>query len=98
VIENEDVARLRRIGSTEPARLTEDELVRYHRLLGVYFRFQDNLYLQRQLGTLDRDQYEGYRTVLEGLLSEPGPRQYWQQHSKNYSSLFRAFVAANFEP
>ncbi len=96
VVEHEDIARLRRVGLSEPGVLTPDELMRFHRLLGTYFRFQDNLYLQRRNGTLDEDQWSGYLGVLRQLLANQGAQEYWTSHRESYSQTFREFVRKEF--
>ena len=97
VIENEDIARLRRVGFVEPEKLNPDELVRFHRLLGTYFRFQDNLWQQRQNGTLDEDQYRGYFEVLRRLVAEPGAQLYWADNRDSYSSSFQSLMSKKFD-
>jgi hypothetical protein len=96
VIEKTEIARLRRVGLAEPEQLDPDDRIRFDRLMSTYFRFQDNLWEQRRNGTLDENQWEGYREVLRRLVTEPGARSYWAEHRESYSASFRTLMSSEF--
>jgi hypothetical protein len=96
VIENTEIARLRRVGLAEPEQLDPDDRIRFDRLMSTYFRFQDNLWEQRRNGTLDENQWEGYREVLRRLVTEPGARSCWAEHRESYSASFRTLLSSEF--
>ena len=73
-------------------RVPDDDYFRFHRFVGTFFRFHDNLYFQLLQGMIKEDQWRGYSVGLEQMLHRPGIQAWWRHNRLGHSSRFQAFV------
>jgi len=87
---NADLSRLRRVGDDDPSSLDVDERYRYYTLYRqIWISFQ-NVYFQRDLGTVGADLWATYQRIICSQFTRPGVRATWEDHA---SVLDPAFVS-----
>ena len=86
-----DLSRIRRIGDQDPAELNVDEAQRYRTLYRqIWLSFQ-NVYFQRDLGTVGADLWSTYERIICAQFANQGVRLTWEDHA---GVLDSGFVAA----
>ncbi|MGD8340948.1 MAG: hypothetical protein PVH89_09205 [Gammaproteobacteria bacterium] len=86
-----DLSRIRRIGDEDYEQLDLDERRRYFTLYRqIWLSFQ-NVFFQRDLGTVGADLWGTYQRIICNQLSRPGVKATWPNHA---AVLDPGFVAA----
>ena len=86
-----DLSRIRRIGDEDPSELDVDEARRYQTMYRqIWISFQ-NVYFQRDLGTVGADLWGTYERIICTQFAKAGPRITWEDHA---GVLDPGFVAA----
>lgn len=86
-----DLSRIRRIGDEDPEELDVDEARRYQTMYRqIWLSFQ-NVYFQRDLGTVGADLWGTYERIICTQFAQAGVRITWDDHA---SVLDPEFVAA----
>ena len=55
----------------------------------------ENLYLQREHGTIDDEFLDAKTDLVRRWLSQPGVRKWWSNRSYMYTGRFRDYVPEN---
>jgi len=86
-----ELSRIRRVGDDDPSTLDVDERHRYYTLYRqIWLSFQ-NVYFQRDLGTVGADLWGTYQRIICSQFTRPGVRATWADHA---SVLDPGFVDA----
>lgn len=85
-----EASRIWNLGSSDPGRLSEDELQRFDLLLIAQLIQMDVNLMLLKSGTLDREVHEIWERLLEAQLSHPRFQQLWQ------SGQIRRVTTASF--
>jgi hypothetical protein len=94
VTTNPDLARIRRIGDTDPSKLTADESYRYFMLQRQIWLTMQNVYLQRDLEVIGAKMWSTYQRMICRNLLQPGMVELWHYHSDVLDPGLVAFVEA----
>ena len=95
IAQDETLARIFRLGLADVSELTDDERMRLDFFLGQWFNMFENLYLQREHGTIDAEFFDAKRDLILRWLSQPGLKKWWNNRSYMYARRFRDFVSEN---
>lgn len=57
-------------------------------LMAMIFRTYEIFYLEKSEGRFDSKIWRGYTQLLRDLMSNPGPREYWELRRHQYSDEF----------
>ena len=93
--QDEALARIFRVGQRDISELADDERMRHDFFLGQSFNMFENLYLQREHGTIDDEYFNAKMGLVRRWLSRPGIREWWDSRSYMYVGRFRDFVSEN---
>ncbi len=91
---NPDLARIRRIGDTDPSKLTSDEASRYFALQRQIWLIMQNVYLQKDLEVIGAKLWGTYQRIICNNLLQEGAVAQWQNHSNVLDPGFVAIVEA----
>ena len=92
VSENPELARILPSGVRNYDELEGEERLRVNYYFAAIFRIAEQQYLHSTRGTLDSMYFESFELAFQGLLSNDGPRQWWNHNQGIFSPGFRAFV------
>ena len=84
-----ELARIFQIGTVDPDRLEEHELLRVVFVCFSFFRMFDDIHLQLENGTVDVELWEGYKTHYGAYCMSPGFQYYWKLRSSIFRPAFR---------
>jgi hypothetical protein len=89
---NKELARIFRIGMTNPEELEEDEFVQFGYLGISLFRRFENVFFQYQSGMIDDDFWNGHRDNILWFFHRPGMQLWWKDRKFAFSKSFREFL------
>jgi len=89
---NKELARIFRIGMTNPDELEEDEFVQFGYLGISLFRRFENVFFQYQSGMIDDDFWTGHRDNILWFFHRPGMQVWWKDRKYAFSKSFREFL------
>jgi hypothetical protein len=87
-----EVARIFRIGMTNPEELDQDEFVQFGYLGVSLFRRFENVFFQHQSGMIDDDFWNGHRDNILWFFHRPGMQAWWKDRKFAFSKSFREFL------
>ncbi|MGI9261069.1 MAG: hypothetical protein ACR2QR_03480 [Woeseiaceae bacterium] len=68
--------------------LQGSELACFSGLMAMIFRTYEIFYLEKSEGRFDSKMWRGYTALLRDLMSNTGPREYWELRKHQYSDEF----------
>ena len=89
---NKELARIFRIGMTNPDELDEDEFSQFGYLGISLFRRFENVFFQYQSGMIDDDFWTGHRDNILWFFHRPGMQVWWKDRKFAFSKSFREFL------
>ena len=87
-----DLARLQRIGLSDPDALTEDERSQFSHLQLSLFRRFENLFFQHESRMIDDDFWVGHRANILWFFRQPGTQVWWPNRRASFSRRFQEFL------
>ncbi len=99
VTQDQDIARIIRVGTLDLDQLDPDEQARFAGLMAHMFANFEAAYLQHEQGLLDDDHWEGWQPSLEWWTSLPGVVEWFRRRGSidPFSTRFREFLRQRFE-
>jgi len=92
VSENPELAKILPSGMQNYDGLEGEDRLRINYYFAAIFRIAEQQYLHTTRGTLDSMYFESFVLAFQGLLSNDGPRQWWEHNQNIFSLGFRNFV------
>lgn len=89
---DKELARIFRIGMTNPEELKEDEFVQFGYLGISLFRRFENVFFQYQTGMINEDFWTGHRDNILWFFHRPGMQVWWKDRKFAFSKGFREFL------
>jgi len=89
---DKELARVFRIGMTDPEALNEDEFIQFGYLGVSLFRRFENVFFQYQSGMIDEDFWVGHRDNILWFFRRPGFQVWWKERKYAFSQRFREFL------
>ena len=86
------LARIWRLGLSEPTKLTEDELVQFAMLMGSAFYRFEGPFRQYNRGLLSEDSWEPLAKAIERYLRSPAVLRWWSNRDVPLSKSFTEYV------
>lgn len=74
------LARILRVGSQDPSRLTPTETWRREAFVRQFWLISQSVYLQNELGTMEPREWTTYARIICDVWSRPGTRASWPLH------------------
>lgn len=74
------LARILRVGSEDPSRLTPTETWRREAFIRQFWLISQSVYLQNELGTMEPREWRTYARIICDVWSRPGTRASWPLH------------------
>lgn len=75
-------------------KLSEIDQERFDTMLLAAVRRFENAYYQYRLGTIDEEQWEVLKARVQGVVTSPGTRAWWEESRDSFSSDFRGELEA----
>jgi hypothetical protein len=92
--ENPGLARVWRLGHSEPSKLTEDESTQFVMLMGSAFYRLAGSFGQYQRGLLPADSWEPYDRLISRYLRSPAVVEWWSRGDVPFARSFIDYVDA----
>ena len=92
--ENPGLARIWRLGLSDPAKLTEDEGVQFVMLMGAAFYRLAGAFEQYKRGLLSAESWERYERLISRYLRSPAALDWWSRGDVPFTRSFIAYVNA----
>ena len=92
IVANADVASVYDKGNKDPARLTDEERVRYRILLQSILWTSWNAYAQTKLTGLEGSTFDAQKPFLRRVLYTPGGQWFWKTYQHESEAGFRAKI------
>ena len=92
VSQDDNTARIYKLGTETPDKLNEIEMVRFNELISSFFNFYENLYFQAKEDLVDPELWEGWSKNLLDDLKKSGVATWWDDRKSFYSNSFRTYV------
>jgi hypothetical protein len=92
ISQDDEVARIYKLGITELEKLTENEFTRFNELICSFFNMYENLYYQYKNKLLEEELWAGWCLNMRNDLKEKGAAAWWNSKSHLYSKSFREYV------
>lgn len=92
ISQDQEVARIYKVGRTELKKLTEDERVRFNEILCSFFNLYENLYYQYNNKLLEDEFWGGWCRNMRDDLAKPGINEWWSETKYLYATSFRKYV------
>ena len=92
---NSELASIYMKGLADPESLSDTEHVRFRVLMFSIFWASWNAYAQTKLSRLSStsiELFESQKPLLSRLLSAPGGRWFWKEHSKEFDEPFKGVI------
>ena len=89
-----DLARVVRIGMSDPDSLTDDEYAQLRWWLLMSFRSAENLFVHFNAGILDRETWVARAEAISTLLTSPIGRRIWDSDSAVHREDFQRWVTS----
>ena len=77
ISQDEELARIYKLGSEDQSKLDDIEKVRFNELISSFFNFYENLYFQAKEHLVDKELWEGWRANILEDLKKPGIEDWW---------------------
>jgi hypothetical protein len=90
-VQDRDLARVIRVGMTDPDELTEDELQQFRIWLFLVLRVHEDMFVQHKAGVIDDDTWLARADTLRTIFATPGGRRIWAETTA-YRADFRAWM------
>jgi hypothetical protein len=92
--ESPQLARVWRLGLSEPAELTEDEGAQFAMLMGAAFYRLEGPFRQYRRGLLSEDAWEPWERLIRRYLRSPAVLAWWSRRDIPFSPSFIEYVDA----
>ena len=92
--QNHQLARVVRLGLTDPDGLDEDEFQQLRYWLFLLLRVHEDMFVQHKAGVIDDETWLARSMSVQTIFSTPGGRKVWQASSA-YRADFRAWMDAS---
>ena len=92
--ENPGLARVWRLGHSEPSKLTQDESTQFVMLMGSAFFRLAGSFGQYQRGLLSEDSWEPYERLISRYLDSPAVVEWWSRGDVPFARSFIDYVDA----
>ena len=89
---SKELARIFRIGMTNPDNLDADEFAQFGYLGISLFRRFENVFFQYQSRMIDEDFWTGHRDNILWFFHQPGMQRWWKDRKYAFSKSFREFL------
>jgi hypothetical protein len=89
--QDRDLARVIRVGMTDPDELTEDEFQQFRIWLFLVLRVHEDMFVQHRAGVIDDDTWLARADSLRTIFATPGGRRIWAATTA-YRADFRAWM------
>ena len=89
--QDRDLARVIRVGMTDPDELTEDEFSQFRYWLFLVLRVSEDMFVQHKAGVIDDETWFARADTFRTVLATPGGRRIWAETTA-YRADFRAWV------
>ncbi len=90
--ENPQLARVWRLGLSEPTKLTEDEGVQFTMLLGSAFYRLEGPFRQYKRGLLSEDSWEPWAELVSRYMRSPAVLAWWSRRDVPFARSFSEYV------
>ena len=90
-VQDRDLARVIRVGMTDPDELTEDEFQQFRIWLFLVLRVHEDMFVQHKAGVIDDDTWLARADSLRTVFATPGGRRIWAAATA-YRADFRAWM------
>ena len=90
--ENPQLARVWRLGLSEPAKLTDDEGTQFVMLMGAAFYRLEGAFKQFKRGLLSEDSWEPYERLISRYLRAPAALAWWSRRDVVFAKSFIEYV------
>ncbi len=95
--ESDELAKLIIAGGTEQSNLSPEDRLRYNTYMIQVFNTFEFLYLQYELGTVDKVFFDSKVPAYERFLQLPGVLEFWNSPASTFDPRFKAFVGELIE-
>jgi hypothetical protein len=92
--ENPGLARIWRLGHSDPAKLTADEGTQFVMLMGAAFYRLAGSFRQYKRGLLSEDSWEPYERLISRYLGSPAVLEWWSRGEVPFTQSFIDYVNA----
>jgi hypothetical protein len=92
--ENPGLARIWRLGHSDPAKLTADEGTQFVMLMGAAFYRLAGSFRQYKRGLLSEDSWEPYERLISRYLASPAVLEWWSRGDVPFAQSFIDYVNA----
>jgi len=92
ISQDDNTARIYKLGTETPEELNEIEKVRFNELISSFFNFYENLYFQAREDLVELELWEGWSKNLIDDLKKSGVAAWWDDKKGFYSESFRKYV------
>jgi len=87
-----ELARIFRVGLSEPQALDQDEFSRFLALFISAFKGYENIFVQYHQGTVDHQTWEAWRRSMLSTLEQPGAALFWELRGGVFREDFQRLV------
>jgi len=91
-VQDRDLARVIRVGMTDPDELTEDEFSQFRMWLFLVLRVHEDMFVQHKAGVIDDETWLARAVTARAMFATPGTRRVWEASSNAYRADFRAWM------
>ena len=97
IIDSDDVARIYRIGLSEPEKLSDDERIRFGMLLTHLCRASDAQYHQYLSNALPKELWDSTLAAVTNVFRKPGGLLWWDKFGTTFSEPFFKTIERELE-
>ena len=95
ITKDPELSRIYNKGNKNPEALTDEEIPRYMTMVGVIFSIFNNLYLQREKGTLVEESWVIALETLKRMAQSKGVKYWWKYNQHFYLGGLHEIVERN---
>ncbi len=92
LVSDRELTRIWNLGRSNPDELNQEEERQFRRLMSMFYRNFENLYLQHENGLVDDRVFATWKTIIIQVSQQPGAIHWWQSYSEVLIEEFRDFV------
>ncbi|HEY2103347.1 MAG TPA: hypothetical protein VGH08_08850 [Chthoniobacterales bacterium] len=96
--ENEEVARIWRVGLENLDALSADERARFYHVAFQFLKAMETIHFHYIYGLMDEQIWRGWWNLYRHYLGSPGLEYYWQRRHELFSERFKTFVESLERP
>jgi len=96
-LQSPDVAKLFLIGIKNFNDLEGEDRLRFSGLMGEFYRNYEDIFVQWINKALDENAWNGQRSAMLDILSQPGSRQWWETRRHWYNTDFVKYLESELE-